>query len=277
MMRGLIGVGALAASLVLAPAAGATVLPGATYTYSGDTGVISVTLTVSPDGGTVDVALIAASSSPSCGGVGFTYRGIPVVDGAFTETRSEAGRSSVIDGEFVRPGVATGTIEWTNGTCGSDAYDWSAEVATPWADLALRRGGERKSKARGGDVYNDSASGQTRAWRLKRGKERAFIVTLQNDGTERGRFVLRGCRRSGGVKVSYMAGRRPVTKKVTGRRGYTVKALKAGAERAIRVVFKATKKARKGKRKSCGITAETSVPGTLGTQRDVVKAVVTVR
>jgi len=152
MMRGLIGVGALAASLVLAPAAGATVLPGATYTYSGDTGVISVTLTVSPDGGTVDVRLIAASSSPSCGGVGFTYRGIPVVDGAFTETRSEAGRSSVIDGEFVRPGVATGTIEWTNGTCGSDAYDWSAEVATPWADLALRRGGERKSKARGGDV-----------------------------------------------------------------------------------------------------------------------------
>lgn len=270
-MKKLILAGAIVASLATAPTAAAVLLPGATYTGT------------TTDGGTVSVQVAADGESVGFQALNFGQAGctgngldryIPISGNGFYH--SEDIPSVTISGTFTSPGVVVGIVRLSF-VCDSGYVSWTASAATSWADLTIRRSGERASKALGEGVYNETARDQTREWTVKRGKKRAFKVDLQNDGTEAGDFALRGCKGSGGVAVSYKLGGKDVTSKVTSKNGHKVKALGKAAKAPVKVVLKAAKNAKKGKRKACKITAQTAAALESGSQLDAAKAVVTVR
>lgn len=269
-MKRLISVGTIACALALAPGASATVLPGATYTGPGTQGG-TITVEVSPEGDAVDFE--AENFSSNCDGSSFAFADIPIALDSFSMTVGDPFRS--VYGAFISPGVVSGTVQ-LNFVCNTGLVPWTLTVDTSWADLTVRRSSERPAKARGDGVYNENAAGQSRDWQVKQGKSRTFKVDLQNDGTVGGDIVLRGCKGSGPVAVSYKAAGKDVTKKVTGKNGYKVKGLPDGDDLPVQVKFKASKQAKKGKKKACKITARTNAAVPSGTQLDAVKATVKV-
>lgn len=269
-MKKLIVAGTIACALALAPAAAATVLPGVTYSGTGSEGG-TITVEVSPEGDTADFE--AANFSASCAGSTVGFNNIELTDYNFFVTANDPYRW--VYGAFTSPGVVTGTVH-LNFSCNTGAVAWTATADTSWADLTVRRSNERPGKARGNGTYNENAAKQSRDWKVKPGKSRTFKVDLQNDGTVAGDFVLRGCKGSGPLAVSYKVGPKDVTKKVTSKNGFKVKRLDDGDEVPLQVKFDASKQAKKGKKKTCKITAETNALVPSGTQLDAVKATVKV-
>ncbi len=125
----------------------------------------------------------------------------------------------------------------------------------------------------GDNIYNTTASGQSKSKKIPAGKSATFNVKVQNDGDSADSFTLYGCGSASGFKVAYMQGATNVTTGVVAGT-YPTGSLAAGAEQVITLKIKAKSTLASGKKKVCLVTA-TSVGD--GTKKDAVKATVTVK
>jgi hypothetical protein len=130
----------------------------------------------------------------------------------------------------------------------------------------------RKAYA-GNGVYNTTGSAQTVTKRQKRRKTATFSVLVQNDGTVTDTFRLKGAGKKKDFTVTYLAGRKDVTRQVV-RGTYTLKDLAPGAQRVLKLVIKVKPNAKKGKLRSWLLTS-TSVHDT--TRTDTVAATLKVK
>jgi TolB protein len=126
------------------------------------------------------------------------------------------------DGSDVRP-VTAGA--------GSDRRpDWRPEEPRHQPDLALAPAG---SAAYTGDGVVEGA--QTLLATVAPGRSRAFVVRVANDGNRTDSFALRGATGGAGVRVSYRAGGRDVTRAVTSGT-YVVESLQNGDSAELRLI-----------------------------------------
>jgi hypothetical protein len=125
----------------------------------------------------------------------------------------------------------------------------------------------------GNDIYNTTGSTQTATTRKKRGKTATYSVLVQNDGTVTDTFKLKGTGKKKGFTVTYLAGRKNITRQVV-RGTYTLKNLAPGAQRTLKLVIKVKPTAKKGKLRSWLLTS-TSVHDT--TSKDTVAAALKVK
>jgi subtilisin family serine protease len=89
--------------------------------------------------------------------------------------------------------------------------------------------------AKGGNVYNSSGTGQTRATNARRGHSKTFVVKIQNDAASLDDIGFLGQGSSRGFSVTYLSGRRDVTACVT-HGCHFVGGLGSGASRELRMV-----------------------------------------
>ena len=125
----------------------------------------------------------------------------------------------------------------------------------------------------GDGAYNSDGSEQTREWTAKPKKKRSFRITLQNDAEAQDSFAVDGCAKSKGFKVKYSAGGQSVTDEVTSGK-YSTAPVDPGASTTLQLQIKVSKKAKKGKKKKCLVTAASKDEPT---ERDAVKAVLKVK
>jgi murein DD-endopeptidase MepM/ murein hydrolase activator NlpD len=126
------------------------------------------------------------------------------------------------DGSDVRP-VTAGP--------GSDRRpDWQPEEPRHQPDLALAPAG---SAAYTGDGVVEGA--QTLSTIVAPGRRRTFVVRVENEGNRPDSFALRGATGGAGVRVSYRAGKRDVTRAVTSGT-YVTENVRSGENAEIRLV-----------------------------------------
>lgn len=125
----------------------------------------------------------------------------------------------------------------------------------------------------GNDVHNTTGAGQSRSTTVKKGRQRAVTVRLQNDGNDVDTFSVKGTRSTKRFAVTYRFGTKNITKKVV-RGTYVTPQVQPGAVLEIRVTVAPKKAATRGNKVTAKVTA-TSRADT--TEKDVVRAVVTRR
>jgi len=133
--------------------------------------------------------------------------------------------------------------------------------------------GKQGGRLLGGDVYNRTARGQRLKAGLRRRHSARVVVVIQNDGSAADDVVVSGPGSGKGFSVTYLLGTTNITRRVTGR-GFTVRGLRAGGERRVRMVVTALRRARAGTTRTWLVTG-TSRGDPL--QRDAVKLSLTVR
>lgn len=109
----------------------------------------------------------------------------------------------------------------------------------------------------GENVLNSDGAEQTRTWTAKRGQERVFEATIENDGANGDTFSAHGCGKTRKFKVEYVSPTfGDVTEQMTSEAAYSMTAsLAPGDEETIEARIKPTKRAKAGDSLSCLITA----------------------
>jgi hypothetical protein len=259
--------------LALPAAAGAQVLPGATYSGLFTTGTGgTVELGVSGDGATVEFNM-GLFGQEGCAGNSLA-NARPIKGGFFD--LFVPGPPTLIDvqGSFDGIGTASGSARIA-GVCDSGAQSWTAETPVVWPDGLV----EHAATGSAGDgIYNLTAVGQVRNWTVNPGRVGRFAVHVGNDGTEADDIDVAGCGSSKAFKVKYTQGGENVTSLVKSG-NYETAALDTDESETLKLAITASKKAKRGKKKSCKVTMSHSgvFRGAIAPRTDAVKAVVKVR
>jgi len=264
---------ALACALAVPTAAGAVVIPGATYSGTFNTGTGgTIELVVSADGSSVEFNAGLFGQEGCAGNSLANERAI--TDDAFS--LFVPGPPTLIDvqGSFDGLGTASGSAR-ISGVCESGTQNWTAETPVVWPDGVIEHAAAGFA---GEDIYNATGTDQTRKWSVHQGKAARFAVHVQNDGTEADGIDVAGCGPSRGFRVKYTQTGDNVTKQV--RSGsYQTAALATAESETIKLAIRATKKAKPGKTKSCKVAMSHSgvFRGSAAARTDAVKAVVKVK
>lgn len=118
-------------------------------------------------------------------------------------------------------------------------------------DALVRYSADRTSL--GNNIYNTTASSQTRSVTAPRRTSRTFYVQMQNDGNAPSAFTLRGSGSSTGFTIRYFSGSTDITGRVV-RGTYSSGTLSPGAARTVRLVVTIGSGATLRSVKSCLIT-----------------------
>lgn len=121
----------------------------------------------------------------------------------------------------------------------------------------------------GDEVYNTTARKQTKVQAVRRARTRSWWVRVENDGTVKDTYRLRGTRAEVGTRVRYLVGTKDVTARLQSSGGLKV-TLAAGQEKLVQVEVSVLGTARVGTRKGLKVTATYS--GEV-VRKDAVKAV----
>jgi len=135
------------------------------------------------------------------------------------------------------------------GSCGP-AVD--AVVNSYQADSLIKR--SKDASFVGDGTYDASAAGQSRKFTTHRGKTKVFDLQLQNDGDTSDAVHVSGCGSSKAFKVTYLQGSTNVTGQVSSGK-FSTGTLVPGAAQALKLKIKVKGKAKRGKVKSCLVTA----------------------
>lgn len=165
--------------------------------------------------------------------------------------------------------AATGSRSAALRVLSSDPDDSPHDVALsgtgttplPLPDASIRR--SKDAAAIGDDVYENPPTTQISTWAAKRGKTRAFLIGLENDGTGSGPVTVQGCVGTPKFKVAYFADGIDVTAQVTAGT-YATTSLAPGAD-AAPLELRIKPKRSRGKL-ACNVSA------TAGGEDDVVQA-----
>jgi len=271
----MMGAVAAAAALAMPTAAGATVIPGATYSGTFTTGSGGTAeIVVSEDGTTVEEFHAGSFGQAGCDGISLTTVPLAITDDSFAQFI--AGPPVIdIQGFFGDPGTASGTARSTT-FCESGTQSWTAEAPVVWPDGVL----EHATRGFAGEnVYNASGEGQLIRTTARRGKKGRFSFHAHNDGTEAGSFAVKGCGSSKGFRVKFTQGGDNVTSGVKSG-AYATGVLDPDDAETLRLQITVSKKAKPGKTKSCKVTAShggLNRGGSVGASSDAVKAVLKVK
>jgi hypothetical protein len=249
-MRKLMILGAAAGALAMPAAAGAVVVPGTyTGTFTSGTPGGTVSVVVSNDGSEADFSSAGWGNNGDCPTNSVDRSDLPIAGESFSFF--DGGPPLVsISGFFGSPGVVSGSAQ-ISGACNTGTQTWTAETDVVWPDALIGRSTD--SALLGDDVYNTTAADQTRRWSAKRRRARRFKLTLQNDGTERGRLDVSGCKSSGPFTVTYTTGSRDITNRVEDGNYRTANLDPDEAEQIV-LKIKVARRARIGKTKTCKVT-----------------------
>ena len=104
---------------------------------------------------------------------------------------------------------------------------WIVDLATHRPDGLVGVGG----KYAGNDVYNATATNQSKTIKTRAGTTVSFTLRFENDGTDTDSYTIKGGGSAKGYTVTYYSGSTDFTTKVTG--GTCVFSLAAGASKTI--------------------------------------------
>jgi hypothetical protein len=151
--------------------------------------------------------------------------------------------------------------------CEIGAFEW-APRRQPDAEIKLGA----DSRFLGVDLWNTTATGQTRSTSAARTHSRTFGLRFRNDGLLAGRISAKGCHSSSGFKVRYFKGSTDVTSAVVDG-SYKTPTLRNHAASSLTLKIAVGPAASIGATKPCAVRA-TSVAAPA--HADVVKAQVKV-
>ena len=274
MKKWLIG-GIAGVALAMPAAAGATVVPGATYTGSFTTGTPggTVSVAVSDDGTQVDFASANWGNNGDCATNSVGRDDLAIVSDSFDYFDGGPPLIS-ISGFFGDPGVVTGTAR-ISGVCDSGTQSWTAETPVVWPDNILEHA---FLGIVGEDAYNTTGAGQALTQTVRQGKVGRFLVHIENDGTEPDAIDVRGCGSSKGFRVTFTQGGENITSEM--RAGtYQTATVDTGESETVKLAVNVARRARPGARKACRVTSSHSgtFRGIASPPTDVVKPAVKVK
>jgi uncharacterized delta-60 repeat protein len=137
-------------------------------------------------------------------------------------------------------------------------------------DAMIKARGDRRYL--GNNIYNTTATNQTRVVDGTRGVLRYFTIQIQNDGNAREAFRLASTMSGAGVRFTFLRGTSPITYEVT--HGTYQATLSPGRSFTVRLIFKVTNQASYGSRQLMHLTVDAvSKPAV----KDAVKAFVRVQ
>jgi hypothetical protein len=175
---------------------------------------------------------------------------------------------------FSRAALAAGVIATSGGGVTFPAT-WDFFEVQPQVQQVRPDGRVRLSSVAaltGNNVYNTTGVNQTVRTTARRGVQRTFVISVQNDGAVSDSYVIRGPGNSAGFTVAYFAGTTNITSGVVNGT-YRMNGLAAGSARSIQLRVTVGSAAATGAVKTSVVTA-TSVAA--GTSVDAVRGIVTV-
>ncbi len=113
----------------------------------------------------------------------------------------------------------------------------------------------------GDNVYNSAGTGETRLVKAKLGTTTTFSLQFQNDGSVTDSYLVKGCAKSKGFSVKYMAGASNVTAPVTAGT-YALSLMVPDQQASLTYSVKVSTKAKIGTLKSCLITVTSATDAT---------------
>jgi hypothetical protein len=125
----------------------------------------------------------------------------------------------------------------------------------------------------GNNVYNTTATNQTKTLTARRSQYRTYYVRIANDGNGPNTITVKGSAATAGSTVRYYAGLTNITTAMRSKAGYLISNLKPGTYKLLTVRITVGSTAVIGSAKSATVTATWTGDGT---RADVVKAIVKV-